>query len=130
MSASILESIKKNLGIGPTDESFDPDIVVFINGVFATLNQLGIGPNEGFAIQDASATWVDYLGIDDNLNSVVTYMTLSVKLLFDPPQTSFHLASVERQIEQLGWRLNIKRELESWDDPDPDHPDVIDGGHA
>jgi hypothetical protein len=86
---SILDSTKKALGIAPDYDVFDVDILMHINTVFAVLSQLGIGPEDGFLIEDAEAVWEDFLGTDKQLNSVRTYVFLRVKILFDPPGNSF-----------------------------------------
>jgi len=115
---SILNSIKKTLGIDSSYTAFDPDILMHINTVFSDLNQLGIGPDEGFMIEDASPTWDDYLDGDKNTNNVKTYMFLRVKLLFDnASMTSSVVDAMERQIDKLEWRINVKREGEKWTDP-------------
>jgi hypothetical protein len=119
---SILDSAKKVLGVGPTDTSFDLDIVMHINTVFSVLNQLGIGPDAGYMIEDNTATWGAFIGTDPRLNSVKTYVYLRVRLLFDPPTTSFVIDSLTKQIQELEWRLNVKREGESWTDPLPPPP--------
>lgn len=114
MSDSILNTTKKNLGLNDDYTAFDADVILYINGVFSTLNQLGIGPVEGFSIADNTATWTSFLGTDAKLNSVKTYMYLSVRLLFDPPQTAHHLDAIQKQIQELGWRLNTVREMTEW----------------
>lgn len=119
MAGSILTDTKKVLGIEEADTNFDVDVILHINSVFATLNQLGIGPDAGFMIEDKETTWDAYLGSDLNLNSVKTYMYLKVRLWFDPPQTSFHQEALDKQADELEWRLNVKREGEEWTDPDP-----------
>lgn len=119
MYSSILTSVKKTLGIAEEYTAFDEDVLMHINSVFSTLNQLGIGPAEGFEIVDKTAVWSDFLGTDKRLNSVKTYMYLSVRLLFDPPATSYLISAMERQVEQIGWRLNVQREETAWVDPNP-----------
>lgn len=108
--ASILDDTKKILGLPVNDESFDLDILMHINTAFSTLNQLGVGPLEGFSVEDASPTWADYLDGDKRLNNVKTYVFLRVRLLFDPPATSFHLDSLKEQLQELEWRINAVRE--------------------
>jgi hypothetical protein len=117
---SILTSTKKVLGIDDSYTAFDEDIILHINSVFSTLNQLGIGPDDGFAIEDDTATWDTYLDGDLNKNSVKTYMYLKVRLLFDPPTTSFTQEAMKQQAQELEWRLNVVREDTEWVDPDPD----------
>lgn len=111
---SILIGTKKILGIGADYDAFDLDIITHINAVFMTLNQLGIGPAEGFMIEDDSSKWQDFLGDDANLNAVRTYVYLRVRVLFDPPSTSFHLNSLQEQIKEFEWRLNVNREEAQW----------------
>lgn len=117
MVVSILTSTKKVLGLEEDYIVFDPDILLHINSVFATLSQLGIGPPEGFAIEDETALWSEFLGNDKRLNSVKTYVYLRVRLLFDPPATSFAIESMNEQLKELEWRLNVTREGVSWVDP-------------
>ena len=110
METSILLSVKKVLNIDPAYTAFDQDIILHINGTFFTLNQIGVGPGGGFMIDDGTTTWDDYLGFDPNLNAVKTYMCLKVRMLFDPPETSFTQEAMNKQIEQLEWRLNVYAE--------------------
>lgn len=108
---SILTSIKKLLGITEEYDHFDADIIMHINSVFFTLNQLGVGPSEGFRIEDDSAVWSDFIGDDvKNYESVKSYIHLRVRLLFDPPTNSTVLESIQRQADELGWRLNLTAE--------------------
>ena len=85
---SILTSIKKLLGIAEEYEHFDPDIVMYINSAFSVLTQLGVGPEEGFRIEDASKTWSEFLYDDPRLEFVKTFIYLKVRLAFDPPLSS------------------------------------------
>lgn len=117
--SSILTDTKKILGIAEEYTAFDQDIITHINSVFVILNGLGIGSEEGFDISDDTAVWTDFLGDDKRLNSVKSYVYLRVRLLFDPPQTSFHISALENQYKELEWRLSIQRESVAWIDPDP-----------
>lgn len=118
MSESILNSIKKVLQIAEEYTAFDTDIILHINSVFSTLNDLGIGPAEGFAIEGPLETWDAYLGGDLRMNSVKTYMYLRVRLLFDPPTTSYLITSAKEQLKEIEWRLNVRREGETWVNPE------------
>jgi|SRR6185503_9277913 hypothetical protein len=120
MEQSILTSTKKILGIAEDYTVFDLDIITHINTAFSTLTQLGVGPSEGFMIEDAEAVWPEFIVEDFQYNSVKSYVFLKVKQLFDPPQTSYLITATEKQIQELEWRLNVHREDEEWVDPDPD----------
>ena len=105
---SILNSVKKMLDTGDGCEYFDHDIITHINSVFMDLTQrLGVGPSEGFVIADENDVWADFLPDTSQakLEGVKSYMVLRVRLLFDPPSSSAHLASYERQIEKMEWVL-------------------------
>jgi hypothetical protein len=120
LATSVLTNVKKLVGLAEADTSFDLDIVTHINSIFSVLTQLGIGPADGFMIEDATPTWEDFLGGDSKtLNAVKTYMYLRVRLLFDPPSTSFVIESLNKQIEELEVRMSIVREGDSWVDPMP-----------
>lgn len=104
---SILTSIKKMLGITEEYKQFDPDIIIHINSVFMILNQLGVGPSEGFRINDEYTTWNEFISDDENLELVKSYMVMRVKLLFDPPQSSIVMEATNRMISEAEWRLNV-----------------------
>lgn len=107
---SVLVSTKKLLGLDQDYFVFDLDIITDINSVFGTLHQLGVGPDEQFSISDESAVWSDFLTEGVEINEVKTYVFLRVKLLFDPPSSSFVLNSYKEQIKELEWRLQCKAE--------------------
>ena len=107
---SILTSIKKMLGITEDYKQFDPDIIMCINSVFVILNQMGVGPSEGFRIDDEYATWSNFIPDDKDdsyLDLVKSYMAMKVKLLFDPPQSSIVMEATNRMISEAEWRLYV-----------------------
>ena len=132
MSDSILDSTKKALGLGEDYTAFDDQIIVFINGVFSDLYQLGVGPDEGFRITDASTLWSEYLPAHFRLDNVKTYMYMRVRLLFDPPPTSYGITALKEQIEETAVRILMEMERFNWTDPDPDPilDEIIDLGYA
>ena len=107
---SILTSIKKLLGITGDCTDFDIDIVMHINSVFSVLTQLGVGPSEGFSIENDKDTWDEYMSDNPKLNMVKTYIYQKVRLAFDPPSNSTVLASTERMVQELEFRLKVEAE--------------------
>lgn len=107
MSDSILTSIKKLLGIAEEYTFFDADVMMHINTAFMVLYQLGVGPKTPFMIDDASATWSDFVGDAADLAGVKTYIAQKVKLAFDPPQSSAAIEALKQNIAELEWRLNV-----------------------
>lgn len=127
---SILDSTKKVLGVDAGYHAFDVDIIMHINSALSVMTQLGIGPEHGFMIEDASSTWAAFLGNDVRLNPVKSAVYLRVRMLFDPPQTSYLVTALNKQIEELEWRLNVHRETTGWTNPNPVvvGDNVFDGG--
>lgn len=109
MEERILTSIKKILGVPEDYTVFDFDIIMHINSAFSVLSQMGIGPSTGFFIEDDTAEWSDFF-TEEDLNLVRSYVFLKVRMLFDPPPTSFLLEAMNKQISEFEWRLSTQRE--------------------
>ena len=110
---SILTSIKKMLGVPEEYDAFDVDIIMHINSVFMVLKQMGVGPSEGFYIEDKTMLWEDYIDDPIECNAVKTYMYAKVRLIFDPPQNSAHIECLKQTVSEFEWRLNFAAELSS-----------------
>lgn len=109
---SILTSIKKMLGIDEEYDHFDADVIFHINSALMTLNQLGVGPKDGFFVSTDEQTWEEYLGESKKLESVKSYIYLRVKMLFDPPANATIVEAMKQQIAEFEWRLNVQVETE------------------
>lgn len=107
---SILTSIKKMLGIAEEYEHFDPDIIMHINSVFMDLAQLGVGPSEGFSIEDDTSVWTDFLPDSNKFDAVKSYIYARVRILFDPPTSPAVMEAIKRDIDKWEWRLNVAAE--------------------
>lgn len=106
---SILSSVKKLLGIVPEYTVFDDQILLYINAAFSTLHQLGIGSEEGYEIVDDKSTWDD-LVTEPRFNSIKPYIGMKVKVMFDPPSSSFVLEALNKQIAEFEWRIIEEKE--------------------
>lgn len=110
LNESILQSVKNVLGIPSEHEYFDQQILFHINTVMAVLNQLGVGPREGFMVEDETAIWYDLIGgtpYEKRFLYVKSYVYLRVRLLFDPPTSSGAIDAMERQLKELEWRITV-----------------------
>ena len=110
MDDSILNSIKKSLGITPEYTQFDPEIIMHINSVFMFLQQIGVGPSSTYSIESDSETWTDFFSTA-NINDVSaakSLMFLKVKMLFDPPTIGSVNESYNKLIDELTWRCLIE----------------------
>lgn len=110
MNESILNEIKKMLGIDEQDTSFDTSVRIDINAAFSRLRQLGVGPPQGFKITGSSETWNEFLSEKEFTDDIKTYIYLKTKLLFDPPTLSVLLSSMKEQISELEWCMNSEKD--------------------
>lgn len=107
MDDSILKTIKKLLGLPEDYDAFDQDLIIHINSVFSNLHQLGVSPPEGFYIEDDKAEWADFFNPGLPLHNVKTLVYLKVRLIFDPPATSFGITAIENVVKEQEWRLSV-----------------------
>ena len=105
-TGSILTETKKVLGIDESYDIYDSDITMHINAAFVTLNQLGVGPKNTFAIVDKTTKWNQFTD-DPVIASVKSYLWASVRLAFDPPSTSFAITALENIKKEFEWRMNV-----------------------
>lgn len=107
MEESILTSIKLLLGAPKEYTAFDQQIIMHINSVFTILHQLGVGPKTPFKITDADTEWSEF-ATDGDIEAVKEYVYCKVRLVFDPPSNSFVVDILNKRIDELEWRLNVK----------------------
>jgi hypothetical protein len=107
---SILDSVKKVIGIDSSDTSFDLDVTLFINSALGALRQLGVGSDTGFMIQDNTTLWSQYISDLSYLGMIKAYISLQVKMNFDPPDGRYALPAFQDQIKQLEVRINLEAE--------------------
>lgn len=111
MTDSILNDIKKLLGIDNTYTEFDTDIIIHINSVFMILNQLGVGPESGYRITGSLNTWSEFTDNEYEMESVKSYIYLKVRMMFDPPQSSALMQAMNEQIKEFEYRLNVANDV-------------------
>lgn len=107
MEESILTSIKKLVGIPEEYTNFDMDLIIHINSALSVLNDLGVGPSEGFSISDKTATWSDFIPNYKRIETIKSYVYLKVRMLFDPPTSSSVMEAMNRSINEFEWRINV-----------------------
>jgi hypothetical protein len=111
---TILESIKKQIGIVPDYDAFDDQLLMDINAAFATLHQLGVGPEEGFLVE-ADTDWDEYISTE-RLSFIKSYVSMKVRVMFDPPTSSFALDALNKQIAEYEWRITSEVECYGQED--------------
>lgn len=105
---SILNTIKKMLGIPDEYDVYDADIIAHINTVIFSLRQMGIRSDDHFVVTCELETWNDYLGDTRRFEAVKTYIYMRVKQVFDPSNSSAMTSAIDKQIEELEWRLSVE----------------------
>ena len=121
---SILDSVKKTLGLDSSDTTFDLDITLFINAAFGPLQQVGAGPATGFLIIDNTTLWSDYTLRTDVLGMIKQYVFMKVKMAFDPPESRFGGPAIDKILEEYLWRINTAVESTILN---PSHWWILDG---
>lgn len=113
VETKILTSIKKVLGIAEDYTVYDEDITMHANAAFSTLQQLKVGPANGFILQTGNETW-DSVFTDPLLSMIKTYIYLKVRLTFDPPDKAYVLSAMQENVKELEWRMNVLAEREGY----------------
>ena len=113
-STKILDDIKQQIGIVPEYTAFDPQVLLDINAAFATLHQLGVGPEEGFEVTE-DTTWSSYISTQ-RLSFIKSYVSMKVRVMFDPPTSSFALDALNKQIAEYEWRITSEVECYGQED--------------
>lgn len=116
MEDSILTTVKKLLGIPENFSHYDLDIIIQINSAFSTLRQLGLGPENGFRIEDDDAVWEDFIGDDETVEMMKQYIYQKVRLAFDPPTTSFAIDAIKESNKEIEWRLCSEMDERIWEE--------------
>lgn len=122
---SIFKSTKVMLDIAPDDESFDGQIMTLINGAFSDLSDLGAGPSAGVAITGDGELWASLTESPATTNRIRTWLWLKVRLQFDPPQTSFLIDLLQKQLDKAEWQIVNNKDGLRWLDEHPDYVDLI-----
>lgn len=110
MNQLILTTIKQLLGIAEEIKDFDDNIRIIINSVFMILNDLGVGPDPPFVVRTGWEQWQEFSSDESLVEQVKTYIYLKTRLIFDPPSTSFVIEAINKNIQELEWRLNVRYE--------------------
>lgn len=97
---SILYDTKTYLGLMDDDPSFDSEVKDAIDNALATATQLNHEVGDLSSEADYPATTLGRI--------LRQYVNYSVRLAFDPPQTSFAIKAIEALKQESEWRLTIQ----------------------
>lgn len=97
---TIMEDTKTYLGLSEDDTGFEHEIADAIDNALATATQL----NRAVGTVQSHDDVYPATPLGRILRQYVNY---SVRLTFDPPQTSFAIKAVESLKQEAEWRLTI-----------------------
>lgn len=97
---SILQDTNTYLGLMEDDPSFDSEVKDAIDNALATATQLNREIGDLSSEADYPATALGRI--------LRQYVNYSVRLAFDPPQTSFAIKAIEALKQESEWRLTIQ----------------------
>lgn len=109
----ILEDVKKVIGGSTEDDSFNIDLIIFINSTLWILSQLGLEEADDTPIIDEDTTWDELLGGRKDLEVIKSYIILKVRKQFDPPSSSAAIESMNQLIAEMEWRINNMKTINS-----------------
>lgn len=113
MADTILGTVKKLLGIGPADKSYDLDVRIQINSGLFSLFQIGVGTDKPFSIVDGSETWSTFVADDKSEDAILSYLYLKTKLVFDPPTNTTVAEAIKQQLVETEWRIKQQKEMDA-----------------
>lgn len=112
MDESILDSIKRRLGLSTDYIPFDKELIGFINSAMSILTQYGIGPKKGYQIEALNDTWEDYLGDKVVQRGLAEeYIFLYVKQAWDPTGSDTISNVITERLKELTYRLILQAEV-------------------
>lgn len=106
--SSILNDCKKIIGYEPAYTEFDIDLILFINTTIAYLGQIGVDTAIGYTISDNTNTWDEFMTGEYDFEPIKTYVTMKVKLHFDPPANSVLLQNLEKIVSEAESRISYQ----------------------
>lgn len=107
---SILADVKAFSGISDLYTEFDSELIPMINSEIATLTQLGVGNEEDpFDVTSKFDTWRDVTTDSVLLSLIPEYISIRVRLIFDPPQ-NFVAESLKARAAELEFRILVRTE--------------------
>lgn len=107
----IVEDVRTDIGV--LDDSFDNDILIYINVAVTDLRMVGATNVTSVSNSDDWSKLEDVFS--DSQGSIRSYVTTKTKFLFDPPQPSMvgQMASI---IDQTLFRIQQSVELQEYDE--------------
>lgn len=113
MKDSILRDVREMCDVGKDVDSFDGQLIPLINTFLFRSAQFGVG-KKGFSITGDTEKWTDFVEEGFEFYSALkNYISIRVKLIFDPPENSALLAALKEEAKELEWCLYDEADIYS-----------------
>ena len=109
----ILDSVKNYLGIHSDNTAFDNEILQAINSVWFVLYQLGVTIDDEPATIDANSQWSEFI-VQERIGITRQYVSMRVRMQFDPPTNTYVMEALRSQIDELEWRVTMESDKEDY----------------
>lgn len=111
MDESILLNIREMCDVNVDDCSFDGQLIPLINSYLFRSAQFGVG-TAGFLVASDAETWRDFIGDNaEKFAALKNYVSIRVKLVFDPPENSALAAALKEEAKELEWCLYTEADV-------------------
>ena len=105
MTGSILFDVRQMCDVPEGDDSFDGQLIPLINTYLFRSAQYK-KKKKGFMISGPNESWLDFIGDNaENYAAIKNYISIRVKLIFDPPDNSALLSALKEEAKELEWCL-------------------------
>ncbi len=111
---SILDSVKTGVGIVEKHNFYDSTLIPIINSSFAKLNDMGIGPEEVFHIDNAESKWSDFVSDEKIQRFVREWVVITTRLTFDPPANGTIVEIMKETARELETRMYYHCDLKNY----------------
>ena len=112
MDNGILYDVRTACGLNWDDNSFDNELIILTNTYLFRAAQIGVG-KKGFSISGDEEQWSDFaLDNFEDYESLKTYVGLSVRTKFDPPENGTVMAEMQNTIQEMEWCLYVEAEVD------------------
>lgn len=103
---TVLEDVRKVIGGDMIDPHFDQELCMHINSVLVGLRQIGV--KTGTNIVNDETLWSELVPNIIDVESIKTWLGLKVRLIFDPPTSSYVSSAIEENLRELEFRIQLE----------------------
>lgn len=107
VESSILKTVRLAVNCPADYAVFDTELIADTNSAFFILYQLGLGSSP-IVITGEEESWDNVLPNVQTIEAIKSYVGKKVKLMFDPPQSSYLVKLLEDQCAEFESRISYE----------------------